>query len=229
MAGWEGRVSGHRDLEHRQLHSRAVGGKGVAVAPTVAADPTPRRTLELADYVQMPITGELGGEPTRGQLARVNVMRDEPGGRRFFVNDLNGPLYILDKQSKQFTTYLDFNGVAGRPGLFQKLTFERNFATGLISFLFDPDYRATASSTRSTWRTRPPRRRPSRSRASSPDSTCQATGPPRPSRRRSPGAVITPRSRDDRVDRPQHHEHDVRRHGARAAADAAGVAHSSAR
>ena len=67
-------------------------------------------------------------------------MRDEPGGRRFFVNDLNGPLYILDKQSKQFTTYLDFNGVAGRSGLFQKLTFERNFATGLISFLFDPDY-----------------------------------------------------------------------------------------
>ena len=88
----------------------------------------------------MPITGEPSGELTRGLLARVNFLRDEPGGRRFFVNDLNGPLYILDKKTKQFTTYLDFNGLAGRPGLFQKLTFERNFATGLINFIFDPDY-----------------------------------------------------------------------------------------
>jgi hypothetical protein len=67
-------------------------------------------------------------------------MRDEPGSHRFFVNDLNGPLYIIDKQSLQFTTYLDFNGLAGRPGLFQRFTFERNFATGLINFIFDPDY-----------------------------------------------------------------------------------------
>ena len=50
---------------------------------------------------------------TRAQLARVNYLRDEPGGRRFFVNDLNGPLYILDKQTKTFTKYLDFNGAGG--------------------------------------------------------------------------------------------------------------------
>ena len=88
----------------------------------------------------MPMTGEIGGENTRGQMARVNFLRDEPGGRRFFVNDLNGPLYILDKQTKKFTKYLDFNGVAERPGLFARLTFERNFATGLINVIFDPDY-----------------------------------------------------------------------------------------
>lgn len=99
-----------------------------------------RLRLELADYAELPITGELAGENTRGQLARVNFMRDEPGGRRFFVNDLNGPLYIVDKQTKTFTTYLDFNGLNGRPGLFPKFTFERNFATGLTNFLFDPDY-----------------------------------------------------------------------------------------
>ena len=28
----------------------------------------------------------------------------------------------------------------GRPGLFPKFTFERNFATGLTNFIFDPDY-----------------------------------------------------------------------------------------
>ena len=70
----------------------------------------------------------------------MNFLREEPGGRRFFVNDLNGPLYILDKESKRFTTYLDFNGVGDRAGLFKRLTFERNFATGLINFILDPDY-----------------------------------------------------------------------------------------
>jgi mono/diheme cytochrome c family protein len=113
----------------------------LAVAHTITAQPAESRlALELADYAQMPITGELDGQNTRGQLARVNFLRDEPGGRRFFVNDLNGPLYILDKRTKTFTTYLDFNGTGGRPGLFPKFTFERNLAIGLTAFLFDPDY-----------------------------------------------------------------------------------------
>ncbi|HEY7499580.1 MAG TPA: PQQ-dependent sugar dehydrogenase [Vicinamibacterales bacterium] len=140
MAGWDGRIS---DTEIWSIvnYLRALATKTtVTIAPAAAADPTPRHTLELTDYVQMPITGELGGENTRGQLARVNFLRDEPGGRRFFVNDLNGPLYILDRKTKQFTTYLDFNGLAGRPGLFPKFTFERNLAIGLTNFIFDPDY-----------------------------------------------------------------------------------------
>ena len=140
MAGWEGRLS---DAEIWSIinYIRALAAKeGVTIAAPSAADDTPRPVLELAEYARLPITGDPGGENTRGQLARVNFLRDEPGGRRFFVNDLNGPLYILDKQTKQFTTYLDFNGAGGRPGLFAKLTFERNFATGLINFLFDPDY-----------------------------------------------------------------------------------------
>jgi mono/diheme cytochrome c family protein len=101
---------------------------------------TPRLALELQDYAALPITADNTNTNTRAQLARVNVMRDEPGGRRFFVNDLNGPLYILDKRTRAFTKYLDFNGRAGRPGLFGKFTFEANFATGLTSFIFDPDY-----------------------------------------------------------------------------------------
>jgi len=106
-----------------------------------AVQQTPRRlTLELEDYAALPVTADNTNDNTRAQLARVNYMREEPGGRRFFVNDLNGPLYILDKRTKAFTTYLDFNGAGGRAGLFPKFTFERNFATGLTSFLFDPDY-----------------------------------------------------------------------------------------
>jgi mono/diheme cytochrome c family protein/glucose/arabinose dehydrogenase len=140
MAGWEGRLS---DVEIWSIvnYIRALSAdSSLATAPPSAASATPRPKLELTDYVQMPITADKNGDNTRAQLARVNFMRDEPGGRRFFINDLNGPLYILDKQTKQFTTYLDFNGLAGRPGLFSRLTFERNLATGLINIVFDPDY-----------------------------------------------------------------------------------------
>jgi mono/diheme cytochrome c family protein len=113
----------------------------LAVARPAAVQPqTQRLALELQDYAALPITADNTNDNTRAQLARINYLRDEPGGRRFFVNDLNGPLYILDKQTRQFTTYLDFNGAGGRPGLFPKFTFERNFATGLTNFVFDPDY-----------------------------------------------------------------------------------------
>ncbi|MFI5078281.1 MAG: PQQ-dependent sugar dehydrogenase, partial [Vicinamibacteria bacterium] len=144
MAGWEGRVS-DTEIWHIVNYLRALAanpgtGGPVTAAPAAAAPTVPKPVLQLADYAQLPITGDLDGKDTRGELARVNFLRDEPGGRRFFVNDLNGPLYILDKRTRAFTTYLDFNGADGRPGLFAKLTFQRNFATGLINVVFDPDY-----------------------------------------------------------------------------------------
>lgn len=143
MAGWEGTLSDTQiwSIVHylRALAANPDLVVEAAAAASTAATPA-RPGLELADYVQMPITGEIGGENTRGELARVNFLREEPGGRRFFVNDLNGPLYILDQATKRVTTYLDFNGLAGRPGLFRRLTFERNFATGLVNVVFDPDY-----------------------------------------------------------------------------------------
>ena len=75
-----------------------------------------------------------------GQLARGSILRDEPGGRRFFVTDLNGPLYILNKQTKQLTPYLNFDGMGDRAGLFPKFTAAQGFAAGLMNFVFDPDY-----------------------------------------------------------------------------------------
>ncbi|HUA83490.1 MAG TPA: PQQ-dependent sugar dehydrogenase [Bryobacteraceae bacterium] len=99
-------------------------------------------TLEIRDYATLPRTGFADGKGQNlGLLARVNFMREEPGrrARRYFVNDLNGPLYILDRATRQFTTYLNFNGRSG-PGLFHKLPTEAGFANGFISFTFDPDY-----------------------------------------------------------------------------------------
>ena len=112
----------------------------LAMARSFGVQQLPHMALELEDYAPLPITADNTNNNTRAQLARVNCLRDEPGGHRFFVSDLNGPLYILDKKTKAFTVYLDFNGAGGRPGLFPRFTFERNFASGLTNFVFDPDY-----------------------------------------------------------------------------------------
>jgi len=100
-------------------------------------------TLEIKDYVAMPMTGLVDGKSSNDSLlARVNGLREEPGGaNRFFVIDLNGLLYILDKDTKKLTTYLDFNGREGRSGIFHKLTIESGYGNGLNGFYFDPDYR----------------------------------------------------------------------------------------
>jgi mono/diheme cytochrome c family protein len=136
-----GRVS--RAAVGTVMRSAIAGGavlSALAVARPFAVQPSPRIALELQDYAAMPITADNTDQNTRSQLARVNNLRDEPGGRRFFVNDLNGPLYLLDKQTKAFTKYLDFNGLDGRQGLFPKFTYARNFATGLTNVILDPDY-----------------------------------------------------------------------------------------
>src|SRR5580698_9906664 len=110
------------------------------VSNVVAA---PEITLEIRDYATMPMTGKVNGTGQNlGLLARVNFMREEPGVAhdRVFVNDLNGPLYILDKKTGKFSTYLNFNGRDSLPGLFHRLPFESGFGNGFITFAFDPDY-----------------------------------------------------------------------------------------
>ncbi len=98
--------------------------------------------LEIADFAELPVTGSPDGtDNNAGSLARINFMREEPApGHRLFVNDLTGPLYILDRQTHKATPYLDFNGRADRAGLFDKLPTDAGLASGFISFEFDPDY-----------------------------------------------------------------------------------------
>jgi Glucose / Sorbosone dehydrogenase len=102
----------------------------------------PELTIEIKDHATMPLTGAIDGPGnSAGLLARINFLRQEPGGkRRLFVNDLNGPLYTLDKESHKTTTYLDLNGLTGHPGIFHRLAIDQLLASGFISFEFDPDY-----------------------------------------------------------------------------------------
>ena len=119
-------------------------GCSLLLAIALAAAPSARAPMVITveDYAAAPITGMTSGIGNIASLSRVNVLREEPGGAgRFFVSDLNGPLYILDKTTKAFTTYLDFNGRDAKPGLFDKLHTSAGFANGLISFQFAPDYR----------------------------------------------------------------------------------------
>jgi hypothetical protein len=111
--------------------------KRLVFASLLLAAPSTDVTLDLRDYVEFPITGLVDGKgQTDGLLARVNSLREEPGGgTRFFVNDLNGPIYIVDKSTKRLTTYLNFRDV------FPKFSYEVGYANGLNSFQFDPDYK----------------------------------------------------------------------------------------
>jgi hypothetical protein len=99
----------------------------------------------LEDYATLPASSPTRGGASdrpvdyKGQLGRVNSMRSEPSNAplansRLFVNDESGTLYILDKNTKQFTPYLDF------PKIFPKFVSNAGNAMGIVSITFDPAY-----------------------------------------------------------------------------------------
>lgn len=148
MPPFEGRLS---DVEIRKVMSyvhalaspqATTAAATVAPPTTVVAQASTAHTLELANYIELPITANMSTPADRvtGVLARGSILLDEPGGKRSFVNDLNGPLYILNKQTKQLTSYLNFDGTGDRAGLFPKFAAAMGYASGLMNFVFDPDY-----------------------------------------------------------------------------------------
>lgn len=105
-------------------------------------------TVQLVDYAPAPQSGvPPTGSENAPYIARINFLREEPGGglNRLFVCDLNGKLYVLDKSTRQFTTYLDFQRntteVPAAIGLFPAFTRAAGYANGLVTFQFDPEYR----------------------------------------------------------------------------------------
>jgi imidazolonepropionase-like amidohydrolase len=104
--------------------------------------PRDEPTIDIEDFVEMPITGVADGKGSNEVLlSRVNTIREEVGGsNRLFISDLNGPLYIFDKATKRFTTYLNFNGQAGNNGLFRRLFILQGYGNGLNGFYLDPEY-----------------------------------------------------------------------------------------
>lgn len=97
-------------------------------------------TVLLTDWATVPKSGVASS----AQVARINFLRAEPvsalAATRLFANDLNGRLFVLDRATRTFTTYLDFRTIftgSGGTG-----TFDNNpgLAAGLVTVQFDPDY-----------------------------------------------------------------------------------------
>jgi glucose/sorbosone dehydrogenase len=108
--------------------------------PQIAKDGT---AVSVEEFANLPLSSRTTGTypppiDFAGQLGRVNFFRSEPGNAlsssRFFVNDLNRNFYILDKTSKTFTNYINFEEV------FLKFDNDPGYSGGLVTFAFDPDY-----------------------------------------------------------------------------------------
>jgi hypothetical protein len=111
--------------------------------PQISKDGT---AVSIEDFASLPLSSRTTSTyppPINfgDQLGRVNFLRSEPAvapgsASRFFVNDLNRNLYILDKASKTFSTYINFEEV------FPKFDDDPGYSGGLVTFAFDPDYAA---------------------------------------------------------------------------------------
>lgn len=115
----------------------------VTAAPLALSAASPTLTIKIKNYVTMPMTGQVAGKGNAASLARIEAIRQEPGKNRgrFFVNDPNGELYILNRKTKKLTTFLNLNGADGQPGIFPKFTTQRGGnSMGFINFVFDPDW-----------------------------------------------------------------------------------------
>lgn len=136
-----GRSQALRGFRHFRgaLGAAAIAFAMLAFAPHVQGQLT---ALRVEDYATVPQTGTIGGGTNQGYMARVNFMAQDPtNANQFWVNDLNGPLYIMNRETREFTQYLNFNGTGSNPGLYDRLYYNQGgFAAGFITFQFDPDY-----------------------------------------------------------------------------------------
>jgi len=105
-----------------------------ALAQT-GADPFPQPirpadgaiTVNAVEFASIP---DVGGDP-----ARMMLMVHEPGTRRFFVNDMRGPLYTVSEDGKAVALYLDINAQPWGVRV-QSMGNERGFQ----SFAFHPQF-----------------------------------------------------------------------------------------
>jgi len=111
-------------------------------APQITKDGT---AVLIEDYASLPYSSLRldGAYPAavdyRGQLGKSNVLLSEPtdaplSRSRLFVVGQNGVLYILDRKTRAFKTYIDFGRV------FARFNTDPNLGMGLVSMQFDPNY-----------------------------------------------------------------------------------------
>jgi hypothetical protein len=105
----------------------------LAIAQIAAPITKSGTTIELDDWLQMPAT--------RGGSARtrINFLREVPdGSQRLWVNDLEGPLYSIDKQTKAITTYLNIETTLQANG--RVFIDTGGLSAGFVTFQFHPEF-----------------------------------------------------------------------------------------
>jgi hypothetical protein len=104
----------------------------LAQSPT---DPFPRPIPTTEGVVQVRVAEFASIPEVGGEAARMMLLVDEPGTRRFFVNDMRGPLYTVSYDGRAVTPYLDVNARPwGHP--VQSMGRER----GVQSFAVHPQF-----------------------------------------------------------------------------------------
>jgi glucose/arabinose dehydrogenase len=105
-----------------------------AVRPPVV-DPFPTPIEATQDVIAVSFT-EFAAIPNAGaDPARMNLLVDEPGTRRLFVNTMQGMIYSVSYDGKTVTPYLDLNAPA-----WSTPVDARGSERGFQSFAFHPQF-----------------------------------------------------------------------------------------
>ena len=81
-------------------------------APALAQpsnDPFPKPIAATEGVVKVKFKEFASLPDSNGQAARMMLLVDEPGTKRLFVNDMNGPLYAISYDGKTVTPYVNVN------------------------------------------------------------------------------------------------------------------------
>jgi hypothetical protein len=129
------------------VFAAAIGPQVLAQYPSSPQIFKDGTAVSVQDYASLPLSSRTTGSyppPINygDQLGRVNFLRSEPpnaplSSSRFFVNDLNRSLYLLNKTNKAFTVYINFETVFPN---FVNVYQGSGWACGLVTFAFDPNY-----------------------------------------------------------------------------------------
>lgn len=101
----------------------------------VPNDPYPKPINATEGVVKVNYKEFASVPDSKGQAARMMLLVDEPGSKRLFVNDMNGPLYSISYDGKTVTPYADVNDPKWEVSV-QSNGNER----GVQSFAFHPQF-----------------------------------------------------------------------------------------
>ncbi len=125
----------HRRVVLLSVLCGALGVAPVACGAQTAQDPFPAPLAAAAGTIRVGFVDFATLPDVQGVAARMMRIVDEPGTRRLFVNDQQGPLYRVSYDGKTVEMFVDLSDARWNVGV-QSQGRER----GVQSFAFHPQY-----------------------------------------------------------------------------------------